>query len=49
MLIGISVSFALARSGRMRAHEETHGADHAPAVLERINRGEIAGRAVVQF
>ena len=41
--------FALARSGEMRAQVETHGIDDAPAILERMKRGEIAGRAVVQF
>jgi propanol-preferring alcohol dehydrogenase len=41
--------FELARSGGLRAHVETHGLEDTPAVLERMKRGEIAGRAVVAF
>jgi propanol-preferring alcohol dehydrogenase len=41
--------FRLAQSGVGRAHIETHALDEAPAVLERMRRGEILGRAVVVF
>jgi len=41
--------FALARSGAIEAHVETHGIAETPAILERMKRGEIAGRAVVAF
>jgi propanol-preferring alcohol dehydrogenase len=41
--------FALARDGELRAHVETHGIDETPALLERMKRGEIAGRAVIRF
>ncbi len=41
--------FAMARHGELRAHVETHGIDEAPAILHRMTRGEIAGRAVVRF
>jgi propanol-preferring alcohol dehydrogenase len=41
--------FELARSGAMRAQVETHGIEESPAILERMKRGEIAGRAVVRF
>lgn len=41
--------FALARNGTLRAQVETHPIDDAPAILERMKRGEIAGRAVIGF
>jgi propanol-preferring alcohol dehydrogenase len=41
--------FALARTGAIRAHVELHGLAEAPAVLERIGRGEVMGRAVIVF
>jgi alcohol dehydrogenase, propanol-preferring len=41
--------FALAASGELRAHIETGAIDDAPATLDRLHRGEIDGRAVVQF
>ncbi len=41
--------FRLAQSGVGRAHIETHALDEAPALLERMTRGEILGRAVVVF
>jgi alcohol dehydrogenase, propanol-preferring len=41
--------FALTSSGELRAEVETHAIDDAPELLERLRRGEIAGRAVVRF
>jgi propanol-preferring alcohol dehydrogenase len=41
--------FALTESGALRAHVETHGIAETPAILERMKRGEIAGRAVIGF
>ena len=41
--------FAMTQSGALRAHVETHGIADTPAILERMKRGEIAGRAVVAF
>ena len=39
----------LAASGRVKAHIETHPLDSAPALLERLKRGELMGRAVIVF
>jgi propanol-preferring alcohol dehydrogenase len=41
--------FALTSSGELRAEVETHGIEDSPELLERLRRGEIAGRAVVKF
>jgi propanol-preferring alcohol dehydrogenase len=41
--------FGLTRSGALRAHVETHGIADTPAILDRMKRGEIAGRAVIGF
>lgn len=41
--------FRLAQSGIGRPHIEEHAIDQAPALLERMRRGEILGRAVVSF
>jgi len=41
--------FQLAASGAIRAHVERHAVDEAPGVFERLQRGEIAGRAVIMF
>jgi propanol-preferring alcohol dehydrogenase len=41
--------FAMTSDGRLRAHVETHTIDDTVAVLERLRRGEVAGRAVVRF
>ncbi len=38
---------ALARTGKVRGHVERHPLDQAPAVYERLRRGEIQGRAVI--
>ena len=39
--------FALASRGVLRPQVETHGLAEAPEFLERLRRGEVAGRAVV--
>jgi propanol-preferring alcohol dehydrogenase len=41
--------FELARAGAIRPHVETHAIEETPALLEKLRRGEIAGRAVVAF
>lgn len=41
--------FRLALAGVGRPHVETHGLDDSPALLEKMRRGEILGRAVVAF
>ena len=41
--------FRLAATGAVRAHSQTHPIDQAPALFERLGRGEIAGRAVISF
>src|SRR5579872_5030139 len=39
----------LAASRKVKAHVETHPLDSAPALLERLKRGELMGRAVIVF
>jgi propanol-preferring alcohol dehydrogenase len=39
--------FDLAAAGLIRAHVEVHSLDETPAVLERLRRGELMGRAVI--
>jgi propanol-preferring alcohol dehydrogenase len=41
--------FELARTGAIRPHVQTHSLDEVPAVLDRLHRGEILGRAVIAF
>jgi propanol-preferring alcohol dehydrogenase len=41
--------FNLAATGVVRAHIEEHPIDDAPALFERLGRGDIAGRAVISF
>jgi propanol-preferring alcohol dehydrogenase len=41
--------FALAEEGVVRPEVQVHGLDEAPELLERLRRGEVAGRAVVGF
>jgi alcohol dehydrogenase, propanol-preferring len=41
--------FAMAVDGRLQAHVETHPIDDTPALLDRMKRGEIAGRAVIEL
>jgi len=41
--------FRLAQAGIGRAHIEKHALDEAPALFEKMRRGEILGRAVVAF
>jgi len=41
--------FELARRGAIRPSIETHPLAEAPAILERLRRGEISGRAVIAF
>jgi propanol-preferring alcohol dehydrogenase len=40
---------ALARAGTLRPSVQTHSIGEAPAALEKLRRGEIAGRAVITF
>jgi propanol-preferring alcohol dehydrogenase len=39
--------FDLAAAGLIRAHVEVHSLDETPAVLDRLRRGELMGRAVI--
>jgi len=41
--------FDLARRGAVRPSIETHPLSEAPAMLDRLRRGEISGRAVIRF
>ena len=41
--------FALALEGAIRPHVHTHAIEETPALLERMRRGELAGRAVIAF
>jgi propanol-preferring alcohol dehydrogenase len=41
--------FELARAGTIRPHVETYPISETPVLLERLRRGEIAGRAVIGF
>ncbi len=41
--------FRLAENGGIRPHVETHAIEAVPALLEKMRRGEINGRAVVTF
>jgi len=41
--------FGLAAAGVVRAHVATHPLGDAPALFDRLSRGEIAGRAVISF
>jgi alcohol dehydrogenase, propanol-preferring len=41
--------FALARAGAIRPHVHTHSIEETPALLDRMSRGEVPGRAVIAF
>ena len=41
--------FRLAASGAVRPHIEKHALDEAPSLLEKMHRGELVGRAVIEF
>ena len=41
--------FALAGQGVLRPHVHTHAIDETPALLDRMRRGELSGRAVIAF
>ena len=41
--------FALTSNGALRAHVETHAFEETPEVLDRMRRGQVAGRAVARF
>ena len=41
--------FALAREGVLRPQVHTHAVEETPELLERLRRGELSGRAVIQF
>ncbi|MFN7992294.1 MAG: zinc-dependent alcohol dehydrogenase [Bryobacteraceae bacterium] len=45
----LETAFQLAVSGIGRPHIDTHTLDEVPAVLERMRRGDLLGRAVVAF
>ena len=45
----LAAVFALAGQGVLRPHVHTHALDEAPALLERMRRGELPGRAVIAF
>jgi alcohol dehydrogenase, propanol-preferring len=45
----LAAVFALAGQGVLRPHVHTHAIDEAPALLERMRRGELSGRAVIAF
>jgi propanol-preferring alcohol dehydrogenase len=41
--------FRLATTGVVRPHIEPHALEEAPALLEKMHRGELVGRAVISF
>ena len=41
--------FALAAQGVVRPQVQTYALGEAPALLDRLRRGEVAGRAVITF
>lgn len=41
--------FEMTASGALRAHIEAHAIEETPEVLDRMRRGQVAGRAVVRF
>ena len=41
--------FAMTSAGELTAHVETHAIEDTVEVLDRMRRGEVAGRAVVRF
>jgi propanol-preferring alcohol dehydrogenase len=41
--------FALAAAGTLKPQVETHALDETPTLLERLQRGEIQGRAVIRW
>jgi propanol-preferring alcohol dehydrogenase len=41
--------FRLAATGAVRPHIERHALDEAPELFEKMQRGELAGRAVIEF
>jgi alcohol dehydrogenase, propanol-preferring len=41
--------FRLAVTGAVRPHIERHALDEVPALLEKMHRGELIGRAVIEF
>ena len=41
--------FRLAVTGAVRPHVERHALDEAPALLEKMRRGDLLGRAVISF
>jgi alcohol dehydrogenase, propanol-preferring len=45
----LAAVFRLAVTGAVRPHIECHKLDDAPALLEKMHRGELAGRAVIEF
>jgi alcohol dehydrogenase, propanol-preferring len=46
---GLQEVFRLAQAGIGCAHVETYGLEETPALLEKMRRGEILGRAVIVF
>jgi propanol-preferring alcohol dehydrogenase len=45
----LAAVFGMARAGVLRPHVHAHVLEEAPALLEKMQRGEIAGRAVITF
>ncbi|HEY1495497.1 MAG TPA: alcohol dehydrogenase catalytic domain-containing protein, partial [Candidatus Solibacter sp.] len=45
----LAAVFGLARQGVLRPHVHRHGLEEAPALLEEMRRGALAGRAVITF
>jgi propanol-preferring alcohol dehydrogenase len=41
--------FRLAAAGAVRTHVERHALNDAPILFEKLRRGEVAGRAVIEF
>jgi propanol-preferring alcohol dehydrogenase len=45
----LAEAFAMTASGALEPHVETHALEDTAEVLERLRRGQVAGRAVVRF
>ena len=45
----LAAVFALAGDGVLRPQVHIHALDEAPALLDRMRRGELPGRAVIAF
>jgi propanol-preferring alcohol dehydrogenase len=47
--LDLDAVFALALQGAIHPHVHTHAIEETPALLEQMRRGELAGRAVIEF